>query len=126
MTVFNAERFLSDSINSLLRQDFKNWELNVVENGSTDQSPEILSKFDDPRIVKRFLPNNIGRTKALNLALSESTAPYVAVLDADDLANRTYSSDLSRQEFADEHLNATPDLVANRAHGVHALAGRVV
>ena len=45
---------------------------------------------------------------------------------ADDLANRTYSSDLSRQEFADEHLNPTPDLVANRAHGVHALAGRVV
>ena len=56
MTVFNAERFLSDSINSLLSQDFKDWELNVVENGSTDRSPEILSKFDDPRIVKRFLP----------------------------------------------------------------------
>ena len=87
MTVFNAERFLSDSINSLLSQDFKNWELNVVENGSTDQSPEILSKFDDPRIVKRFLTNNIGRTKALNLALSDSMAPYVAILDADDLAH---------------------------------------
>ena len=87
MTVFNAERFLSDSINSLLSQDFKNWELNVVENGSTDQSPEILSKFDDPRIVKRFLPNNIGRTKALNLALSDSEAPYVAILDADDLSH---------------------------------------
>jgi glycosyltransferase involved in cell wall biosynthesis len=89
MTVFNAERFLSDSINSLLDQDFKDWELNVVENGSTDRSAEILSKFDDSRIVKRFLSNNIGRTKALNLALSESTAPYVAVLDADDLANRS-------------------------------------
>ena len=87
MTVFNAERFLSDSINSLLGQDFKDWELNVVENGSTDRSPEILSKFDDPRIVKRFLPNNIGRTKALNLALSDSEAPYVAILDADDLSH---------------------------------------
>ena len=87
MTVFNAERFLSDSINSLLSQDFKDWELNVVENGSTDRSPEILSKFDDPRIVKRFLPNNIGRSKALNLALSDSAAPYVAILDADDLAH---------------------------------------
>ena len=87
MTVFNAERFLSDSINSLLSQDFKDWELNVVENGSTDRSPEILSKFDDPRIVKRFLSKNIGRTKALNLALSDSMAPYVAVLDADDLAD---------------------------------------
>ena len=89
MTVFNAERFLSESINSLLAQDFENWELNVVENGSTDRSAEILSKFDDSRIVKRFLSNNIGRTKALNLALSDSTAPYVAVLDADDLASRS-------------------------------------
>ena len=43
MTVFNAERFLSESINSLLAQDFENWELNVVENGSTDRSAEILS-----------------------------------------------------------------------------------
>ncbi len=87
MTVFNAERFLSDRINSLLSQDFKDWELNVVENGSTDRSPEILSKFDDPRIVKRFLPNNIGRSKALNIALSDSAAPYVAILDSDDLAH---------------------------------------
>jgi len=87
MTVFNAERFLSESINSLMAQDFEDWELNVVENGSTDRSAEILSKFDDLRIVKRFLVNNIGRTKALNLALSDSVAPYVAVLDADDLAH---------------------------------------
>ena len=86
MTIYNAAPFLRQSIDSLIAQTFTDWELIVVENGSTDGSSAVLSKYTDPRIRNFFLPSNIGRTPALRYAFERVRGEYIAVLDADDLA----------------------------------------
>ena len=86
MTVFNAERYLQESLVSLLNQDFTDWELIVIENGSSDGSGKILRSFPDKRIKATYLTENIGRTEALNLALAKSNSKYIAILDADDIS----------------------------------------
>ena len=55
MTVFNHEKFVKASIKSILSQNFKNFELIVVNNGSSDQSGDIIKKIRDERIKKFFL-----------------------------------------------------------------------
>jgi len=87
MTIYNAEPYLQESIESLLAQSFSDWELIAVENGSADGSPAILSGYNDSRIKVFPLLKNIGRTPALQYALEQARGKYVAVLDADDVSH---------------------------------------
>ena len=87
MTVFNGEKYLNESLQSLLRQDLENWELIVIDNGSTDSTSKILQNYSDPRIRIIYLNDHIGRTPALNLAVKNASTEYLAVLDADDLSH---------------------------------------
>ena len=101
MTIYNAEPYLSEAIDSIFMQTFSNWELIAVENGSTDQSKEILLTYDDPRVRVFAFPENIGRTPALRYAFEKARGEYIGVLDADDVALRER---LARQvEFLDNH-----------------------
>ena len=101
MTIFNAERYLEEAIDSVLTQQFSDWELIAVDDGSTDQSTEILLALDDPRVRVFVLPKNIGRTPALRYAFEQARGEYIAVLDADDIA---FQGRLVRQvEFLDNH-----------------------
>ncbi|MEP7311070.1 MAG: glycosyltransferase family 2 protein [Pseudomonadota bacterium] len=84
MTVYNAAAYLARSVDSLLQQSFANWELVVIENGSTDGSANVLDGFSDPRLRVLQLTANIGRTPALRLAFENARGEYIAVLDADD------------------------------------------
>ena len=103
MTVFNAENFLRESLESLVNQDFIDWEAIVVENGSKDSSKEILSSFPDFRIKPIYFEENIGRTEALNIALGNSNSEYIAILDADDIALRTrFSVQIRKLESAED------------------------
>ncbi len=86
MTVFNAGRSLQQSLDSLQNQEFKDFELIVLEHGSTDSSLRILTEWRDSRLNLEVLPKNVGRTIALNRCLSKAKGDYVAILDADDLA----------------------------------------
>ena len=104
MTVFNGEKYLNESLRSLLNQVMEDWDLVVVENGSSDSTAEILSKYTDPRIRVINLPENIGRTPALNVAVVNASAEYVAVLDADDLSHPL------RLKQQIEFLDAHPDV----------------
>ena len=81
MTVFNHEKFVKTSIKSILSQNYKNFELIVVNNGSSDQSGNIIKKIRDRRIKKFFLKKNIGRTKCLNYGLKKCKGKYVAIQD---------------------------------------------
>jgi glycosyltransferase involved in cell wall biosynthesis len=87
MTVFNAEDHLDESLKSLSQQKFKDFEVIVLEHGSTDRSLEILKAWDDHRLVLKTLELNIGRTQALNDCLGRANGEYIAILDADDLAH---------------------------------------
>lgn len=83
-TFKNSQETISDTINSVLNQTFKNFEYILVDDGSEDQSLKILKSFNDKRI-KILEPGNIGRANALNEAVNISKGEYIAIIDADDI-----------------------------------------
>jgi hypothetical protein len=87
MPVFNRERFVDEAIQSVIAQDFADFELLVVDDGSTDRTPEVLRDWTqrDARIVVVALAENQGIPAALNAGLAHARAPYIARLDSDDV-----------------------------------------
>ncbi|MBM3250937.1 MAG: glycosyltransferase family 2 protein [Candidatus Nealsonbacteria bacterium] len=86
MSVYNGERFLKESIDSLLNQTYKNIEIILVNDGSTDRTREIASSFQDERIVFIDRNHNLGLTKSLNEGLQYVHGDYIARLDVGDVA----------------------------------------
>jgi glycosyltransferase involved in cell wall biosynthesis len=86
MPAYNAETFISASIESVIAQTYTNWELTIVDDGSTDGTVDIVRKYAavDCR-VKYFYQQNGRQAKARNTGLKHSDSPLVAFLDADDL-----------------------------------------
>jgi len=103
MTVFNAEDYIIEAINSLINQTYTNWELIIVDDGSTDSSLTKIKIFIDYRIRIFPLERNIGRTSALRLAFELATGSYIAVLDADDVSdpNRIFE----QVNYLDNHMD---------------------
>jgi len=87
MTVFNSERHIRLALKSLSEQTFFDFEIIVLEHGSTDNSLSILNSWNDERLKIEVLPVNIGRTSALNRCLDRSLGKYIAILDSDDIAH---------------------------------------
>jgi len=84
MAVYNGERFVEETIISVLNQTFGDFEFIIIDDGSTDSTKEIISKFDDKRI-KYYYFENAGLAKALNRGLKISSGKYIARIDADDI-----------------------------------------
>src|SRR5438128_10290292 len=84
MPAFNAERHIGDSIQSVLDQTLADWELIVVDDGSTDHTATVVGRFNDSRVhyVKR---ENGGQAAARNTGIRNSNGALIAFLDADDL-----------------------------------------
>jgi glycosyltransferase involved in cell wall biosynthesis len=85
MPVWNGEKYLAAAIDSLLVQTYADFELLVIDDGSTDRTPEILRAYTDPRLRVLRL-DHAGIVVALNHGLSQAKAKWVARLDADDLS----------------------------------------
>ena len=79
---FNYARYLDQAIQSVLKQSYDNLELIVVNNGSTDNSLEILEKYEHE--IRLINQPNLGQSGARNSGLSLSTGEFIAFLDADD------------------------------------------
>jgi glycosyltransferase involved in cell wall biosynthesis len=86
MTVYNGEKYLAAAIQSLLDQTYSEFELIVVDDGSIDQSGEIVASFTDPRI-KKIAQSNRGLSPALNTGIEAARGTYIARHDADDLSD---------------------------------------
>jgi glycosyltransferase involved in cell wall biosynthesis len=86
MPAYNAQQFISSSIESVIAQTYTNWELIIVDDGSTDKTSDIVRKYAalDAR-VKYFYQENGRQAKARNTALQHTNSPLVAFLDSDDL-----------------------------------------
>jgi len=83
MPAWNAAQTIGAAVESVLLQDMADWELIVVDDGSTDGTPALLAAFDDPRI-RVISQKNAGVSVARNRALDMAQGLYVTFLDADD------------------------------------------
>jgi glycosyltransferase involved in cell wall biosynthesis len=88
MPLYNAERYVLESIRSLQAQTFAEWRLIVVDDCSNDRGPEIVAGIRDHRIRLLRHQHNRGAGEARNTALAEVETPYIAFLDADDICLR--------------------------------------
>jgi len=85
MLTYNRAAYIADAISSVLAQTYKNFELVIIDDGSTDSTPEILAGFDDPRITIIRHPENKGLHLRRAESLRYAKGTYTAVLDSDDL-----------------------------------------
>lgn len=87
MPNYNCEKFIEETINSVLSQTYNNWELLIVDDCSTDKSVEIIKKFceQDERIKLFINEKNSGAAASRNWALREASGKWIAFLDSDDL-----------------------------------------
>jgi len=87
MPCYNADRYIIQSIESVLAQTYQNWELLITDDGSTDNSAEIIKKYcdQDDRISFIGLKNNQGTAIARNCSIKRSKGRFVAFLDSDDV-----------------------------------------
>jgi glycosyltransferase involved in cell wall biosynthesis len=106
MPVFNAQRYIRQAAESILNQTFSDFEFIIIDDGSSDDSKQILVELArrDSRIRLVSRPNT-GYTKALNEALALARAPYLARMDADDVSMP------ERFEKQLAYLKANPDCV---------------
>lgn len=97
--VYNVEKYLSKCIDSVLAQDFEDWELLLINDGSTDNSGNICDEYaiKDSRI-KVFHQENKGVSAARNLGIDNAQGEYIIFIDSDDYVTSTYLSDLSKYD----------------------------
>ena len=103
MPVFNAEHFVSNSIESILNQSYKNFEFIIIDDGSSDKTDIVLNYYrtKDSRI-KVFQHGNKGLTKSLNIGIEKAQGKYIARQDADDIS---YKDRFKEQIFWLENYN---------------------
>jgi glycosyltransferase involved in cell wall biosynthesis len=82
--MYNRRAIIGRAIDSVLRQDFTDFELIVVDDGSADGGDELVAQIADPRVRMLRQPGNFGANAARNRGIRESSAPIIALLDSDD------------------------------------------
>lgn len=85
MSVYNGEKYLREAIDSVLNQTFKDFEFIIINDGSTDETQEILESYNDSRIIL-IHQKNMGLTKSLNKGIALAKGEYIARQDADDIS----------------------------------------
>lgn len=93
--VYNGEKYLRETIQSVLNQTYQDFEIVAVNDGSTDHSLEILESISDPRL-KIINKKNTGVSDTRNVALHASMGEYICFLDADDYLSRNYLQHMYR------------------------------
>ncbi|MEG0856253.1 MAG: glycosyltransferase family 2 protein [Terrisporobacter sp.] len=127
--MYNSEKFIRQSIESVLRQSYKNFELIIVDDGSKDKSEEIVCEYlkKDERIKYIKLEKNMGISNARNIAIKESRGRFIAFLDSDDIwkedklnkqvnfmVKNNYSFSFTAYELIDEDNNKLDKIIEAR------------
>lgn len=104
MPAYNAEKYIEKAIASIVGQEYKNWELVIVNDGSTDRTVEIIEKYVSKYPQQIFLyhnEKNSGAAVALNNAMHHATGEYLCWLSADDMYFETMIS--TQVDFLEKH-----------------------
>ena len=94
--LYNKEKYIESTLMSVLNQSFQDFEVIIVDDGSTDKSYQIASKFENNRI-KLLKQINQGVSVARNLGIQQAQSKYIALLDADDLWYENHLFELKKQ-----------------------------
>jgi len=115
MPAYNAEKFITESIESIVRQTYENWELIIVDDGSSDNTKSIVEQYleNEPRI-KYFYQSNAKQGKARNKGIENSEGYYIAFLDADDL----WLPDKLEIQFEEMYSNQGLDLLFSQGYKI--------
>lgn len=124
LPIYNVAPYLDDTFQSILNQSLKEIEIIAINDGSTDNSEEIIEKYkqQDTRI-KSIYQNNQGQSVARNVGLSHATGKYIYMMDSDDILNTSYALQLC-YEYAEKH-NADfiffdgDTIIENKGHHIH-------
>lgn len=106
MAVFNGEKYLHEAMASVLAQTKKDFEFIIVDDGSTDNSKDIIRSYNDPRIRLVVNPTNLRLPASLNKGIEVARSEYIARMDCDDIC------DPERMERQFEFLEKHPEVVA--------------
>ena len=109
MPVYNGEKFIDDAINSVCAQTYDNWELIIVNDGSKDNTADVLKKYETNSQIKIIHKENGGVSVARNTAISASKGEYIVFLDADDVWHTNHLEVMNEliTEYPDAGLYAT-------------------
>ncbi len=102
MPVYNSARYIKQSVKSILNQTYKDFEFLIIDDGSTDNTGEIISGFKDSRINYRKIEHK-GASAALNFGINTASGNWIARIDADDL------NVPARLEKQAEFISGNPD-----------------
>ena len=94
MPLYNKAPYVRKAVESVMGQTYNDWELIVVDDGSTDGGGEVVASIDDDRI-RLIRQNNSGVSTARNNGVSASSAPYICFLDADDWWEPTFLEEMA-------------------------------
>jgi glycosyltransferase involved in cell wall biosynthesis len=86
MPVYNGEQFVGAAVDSILNQTFKDFELIIINDGSSDESAQVIESYRDPRIVYLCNSENTGLANVRNKGLDVAKGEYIAWLDCDDIS----------------------------------------
>jgi glycosyltransferase involved in cell wall biosynthesis len=101
LPAYNVERYIAEAIESILKQTFSNFELIIIDDGSTDRTSNIISSFTDKRIIVKKFQSNKGCNIARNMGIAHAKGRYICVMDSDDIAIDTR---IEKQfNFMEEH-----------------------
>lgn len=108
ISVFNKEKYIAETLKSVLAQTFTDFEVVILNDGSTDNSEAEILKFNDPRI-RYFSKENQGASVARNFTIQQAKAKYIALMDADDYWYPFYleEQNILIIEFPNESVFAT-------------------
>ncbi len=97
--IYNVEKYLDKCIESVLAQNYNNWELLLINDGSTDNSDKICDKYAYKySSIKVFHQENKGVSAARNLGIDNAKGEYITFIDSDDYVTSTYLSDLVKYD----------------------------
>ena len=119
MPVYNSEKFLLETVQAVINQSYIDWELILVDDGSTDNSKEICTQLmNDDKRIKYIFQENLGVSHTRNVALENAQGKYIVFVDSDDLIHEDYlkilinsieknNSDISVCNFIERKISNT-------------------
>ncbi len=119
--VYNVEKYLEKCLESILNQTFKDFEAIIVNDGSTDNSQEIIDKYvnKDKKIFKSFKKENGGLSDARNFGIERARGEYIVFLDSDDYIDYNYLEvfNMKIMQSVDLDLIRIPKKIYNTQNG---------